>query len=128
MAEIEVKVRCLDSIITDLSFLTRQILMKFHENLLGLDSKSVRFHIRKKRPQPAPPGCGLSTSATARKQPRGSQLLNRQSLQNCNHWQDKFFWCDHLPVENRKMDCENDKSSARSNGRDRPRVQRGGAT
>src|SRR6266568_6263140 len=39
-----------------------------------------------------------------------------------------FFWCDHLPVENRKMDCENDKSSARSNGGDRPRVQRGGAT
>src|SRR6266436_105701 len=91
MAEIEVKVRCLDSIITDLSFLTRQILMKFHENLLGLDSKSVRFHIRKKRPQPAPPSCGLSTSATARKQPRGSQLLTQQSLRNCNDCQGKIL-------------------------------------
>jgi hypothetical protein len=39
----------------------------FDEVLMKADlarQEPVRFHIRKKRPQPAPPGCGLSTSAT----------------------------------------------------------------
>jgi len=60
----------LEAIITELSYLTRQILSEF-----WLGAELARFTSGKKRPQPAPPGCGLSTSATAWKQPRGSQLL-----------------------------------------------------
>ncbi len=39
-----------------------------------------------------------------------------------------FFGATICLSRTEKLDCENDKSSARSNGRDRPRVQRGGAT
>jgi hypothetical protein len=46
---------------------------------------------RKVQPQSAPPDCGFSTSATPKEfgaiSPAGTGL----SLQNCNHWQDKFF-------------------------------------
>jgi len=61
-------------IITELSFLTRQIFFKFRESCLGPAKDHSALNQEKKRPQPAPPGCGLSTSTTARKQPRGSQL------------------------------------------------------
>jgi hypothetical protein len=47
-----------------------------------LGAKSLRFHFdKKKRPQPAPPGCGLSTSATAE---TAAVLSFGEVLQNCN--------------------------------------------
>src|SRR5439155_19952953 len=72
-------------------------------------TKSVRFTSGKKRPQPAPLGCGLSTSATA----ETAEVLSfrRQSLQNCNDWQDKFFGGDHLTMRERKIDVKTTKAA-----------------
>src|SRR6266550_7027079 len=95
--------------ITELSLLTRQILMKLFENLAWLGTKSVRFTSGKKRPQPAPLGCGLSTSATA--ETAAVLSFRRQSLQNCNDWQDKFFGGDHLTMEERKIDVKTTKAA-----------------
>src|SRR6266550_1517976 len=107
--------------ITELSLLTRQILMKLFENLAWLGTKSVRFTSGKKRPQPAPLGCGLSTSATA--ETAAVLSFRRQSLQNCNDWQDKFFEGRPSDYGGAKNRCENDKSSADNSNRRRPRVQ-----
>src|ERR1043166_575492 len=110
------------SIITELSCLTRQILFKFCQTCLALHEISP-FQIQKKRPQPAPPGCGLSTSATA--ETATVLSFRRQLLQNCNHWQDKSFSGRPSACGGAKNSCENDKSSADNSNRRRPRSRRG---
>src|SRR5437016_1875490 len=55
-------------------------------------------------------------------------VVEAQSLQNCNDWQEKFSWGDRLETKKRKDKCENNKRIVSSSDRRRPRVQRGRAT